>query len=311
MATIIRALGLTKNYGRNRGVKDLTFDVAEGEAFGFLGPNGAGKSTTIRLFIGLLRPTSGKATIATYDCWRQATEVKRLAGYLPGEWTFDGGLTGAQILEYLGNLRGGVDRAYVRRLIERFELDPSRRFREYSHGNKQKIGLIQAFMSRPRLLVLDEPTIGLDPLNQQEFYELVTEARASGQTLFISSHILAEVERTCDRVGIVREGQLVKVDKVANLKEIKSHAMDISFSGPASPEWFAHLPGVVSATAEAGALTVRLIVQGEVREVIQAAATHGATNIATYEPSLEEIFLRFYAEPRAPRPTRPLAGASA
>lgn len=298
MATIIEARGLTKDYGHNRGVLGLTFDVSEGEVFGFLGPNGSGKSTTIRLFMGLLKPTAGRATIAGFDCWSQATDVKRLVGYLPGEWTFDASLTGAQILEYLGNLRGGVDRAYVRSLIERFELDPSRQFREYSHGNKQKIGLIQAFMNRPRLLILDEPTIGLDPLNQREFYELVAEARAGGQTMFLSSHILAEVERTCDRVGIVREGQLVKVDKVANLKEIKSHAIDISFSAPASPEWFASLPGVVSAAAEAGALDVRLIVQGEVSAVIQAAAAHGATNIATYEPSLEEIFLRFYAPSR-------------
>ncbi|HEU0028454.1 MAG TPA: ABC transporter ATP-binding protein [Ktedonobacterales bacterium] len=306
MATIIKAVELTKDYGGNRGVMDLTFEVAEGEVFGFLGPNGAGKSTTIRLFMGLLRPTAGQTTIAGFDCWRQATAVKRLAGYLPGEWTFDAGLTGAQILEYLANLRGGVDRAYVRRLIERFELDPSRRFREYSHGNKQKIGLIQAFMSRPRLLVLDEPTIGLDPLNQREFYAMVAEARAAGQTIFLSSHILAEVERTCDRVGIVREGHLVTVDTVANLKEIKAHAMDISFSGPASPDWFAGLPGVLSATLETGGRAVRLMVQGETREVIQAAAAHGATNIATYEPSLEEIFLRFYT-PRAPRaPSAPL-----
>ncbi len=317
MATIIEARGLTKDYGHNRGVMDLTFDVTEGEVFGFLGPNGAGKSTTIRLFMGLLKPTAGQVTIAGFDCWRQATEVKRLAGYLPGEWTFDASLTGAQILEYLGNLRGGVDRAYVRRLIERFALDPSRRFREYSHGNKQKVGLIQAFMNRPRLLVLDEPTIGLDPLNQREFYEMVAEARAAGQTMFISSHILAEVERTSDRVGIVREGRLVMVDKVANLKEIKSHSMDISFGAPASPAWFTHLPGVVSATSEAGALNVRLVVQGELREVIEAAAAHGATNIATYEPSLEEIFLRFYAPsgsaapPGTPAPPRERAGASA
>jgi ABC-2 type transport system ATP-binding protein len=300
MEAIIEARGLTKDYGHNRGVMDLSFDVAESELFGFLGPNGAGKSTTIRLFMGLLKPTAGQASIAGFDCWRQSRDVKRLAGYLPGEWTFDAGLTGAQILEYLGNLRGGVDRTYVRRLMERFELDPSRRFREYSHGNKQKIGLIQAFMNRPRILILDEPTIGLDPLNQQEFYALVAEARAEGQTLFISSHILAEVEHICDRVGIVREGRLVMVDRVANLKEIKSHAMDISFNTPASAEWFAHLPGVISAAVEANGLSLRLIVQGELREVIQAAAAHRATNIATSEPSLEEIFLRFYS--RSPEP---------
>lgn len=298
MQSIISVSHLTKYYGRSRGVIDLSFEVMNGEVFGFMGPNGAGKTTAIRVLMGLLRPTAGRASIAGFDCWNQAIDVHRETGYLPGEYALDPSLTGAQILQYLANLRGGVDQSYLRSLVERFELDPSRHFREYSHGNKQKIGLIQAFMHHPRLLILDEPTIGLDPLNQQEFYAMVAEVRAEGRTVFLSSHILSEVEHTCDRVAIIREGKLVKVDAVASLKEIKQHTMEISFTTPADPEWFAHLPGVQRAVAEHGGLEIHLDVQGELREVIQAAARHGAVNIATSEPSLEEIFLRFYAPAR-------------
>lgn len=298
--TVIEVRQLTKMYGRHLGVTNLTFDVHAGEVFGFLGPNGAGKTTTIRLLMGLLRPTSGSARIGGLDCWRDSTRVKRLVGYLPGEWTFDAGMTGVQILHYLGNLRGGVDRDELRRLIERLEFDPSKRFREYSHGSKQKIGLIQAFMHRPSLLILDEPTAGLDPLNQQEFYTMVEEVCAEGRTIFLSSHILAEAERTCDRVGIIREGELVTVDRIANLREIRSHTMTISFGAPASPDWFARLPGVLEVRPERGGLELHLNVQGELREVIRVAAEHAAVNVATSEPSLEEIFLRFYTQSRAP-----------
>ncbi|HKS69905.1 MAG TPA: ABC transporter ATP-binding protein, partial [Ktedonobacterales bacterium] len=221
MSAIIETRDLTKTYGRSRGIENVTLSVEEGEVFGFLGPNGAGKTTTIRTLMGLLRPTSGTAHIGGLDCWAQATEVHRLVGYLPGEFALDPGLTGAQILAYLGNLRGGVDQAYLAKLVERLDLDPGKKFREYSRGNKQKVGLVQAFMARPRLLILDEPTGGLDPLNQQEFYAMVAEAHAGGQTVFLSSHNLPEVEHTCQRVGIIREGRLAKVDDVAALKDVK------------------------------------------------------------------------------------------
>src|SRR5438874_7144387 len=217
MPAIIQTHQLTKSYGKSRGILGVTFDIQEGEVFGFLGPNGAGKTTTMRTLMGLLRANSGSATIGGLDCWIQSTEVKKLVGYLPGEFTFDPGLRGAQIIEYLGHLRGGVDQAYVRSLVERLGLDPSKRFREYSHGNKQKLGLVQAFMHQPRLLILDEPTSGLDPLNQQEFFRMVTESQARGATIFLSSHILSEVEHTCDRVGIIREGQMVRVGAVHEL----------------------------------------------------------------------------------------------
>jgi ABC-2 type transport system ATP-binding protein len=206
VAAIIETQGLTKEYNGARGIADVDLAVDEGEIFGFLGPNGAGKTTFIRLLLGLLRPTRGRATIAGLDCWAQAPAVHRLVGYLPGEFAFDPGLTGAQILTYLGNLRGGIDKAHMRRLIERLELDPGKRFREYSRGNKQKVGLVQAFMGRPRLLILDEPTGGLDPLNQQTFYDLVAEAHTGGATVFLSSHILPEVEHICHRVADDRDG---------------------------------------------------------------------------------------------------------
>ena len=294
MPAIIQTHQLTKSYGKSRGILEVTFDIQEGEVFGFLGPNGAGKTTTMRTLMGLLRTNSGSATIGGLDCWTQSTEVKKLVGYLPGEFTFDPGLRGAQIIEYLGHLRGGVDQAYVRSLVKRLGLDPSKRFRAYSHGNKQKLGLVQAFMHKPRLLILDEPTSGLDPLNQQEFYKMVAEVRAEGRTIFLSSHILPEVEQTCDRVAVIREGRLVTIDHVSALKDIHQHDVEISFAGPSSVEWFKNVAGVAKVAQGADERTLQLVVQGDLAEIIQIAGQHSATNIATHEPSLEEAFLRFY-----------------
>src|SRR3989454_1917069 len=202
---------LSKSYGGKRGIIDVSFQVGEGEVFGFLGPNGAGKTTTIRVLMALLRADSGTGRIAGLDCWDRSLDVKRLIGYVPGEPSLDPNLTGGQLLEYFANLRGGVDQVYLKKLIERLDLDTSRKFRQYSTGNKRKVVLIQAFMHQPRVLVLDEPTSGLDPLNQQEFDAMVREARDAGHTVFFSSHVLSEVEKTCSRIGIIREGRLVRV----------------------------------------------------------------------------------------------------
>jgi ABC-2 type transport system ATP-binding protein len=302
MAAIIEASGLTKRYGSSRGIIDLSFQVEQGEVFGFLGPNGAGKTTTIRTLMGFLKPIRGRATIAGLDCWGQSTEVKRVTGYLPADFSLDPSLTGAQIIAYLGNLRGGVDQAYVMSLIERLELDPGKKFREYSHGNKQKVGLIQAFMHRPRLLILDEPTGGLDPLNQQEFYHMIAEARAEGQTAFISSHYLAEIEHTCGRVGIIREGRLVTVDAVHTLKELQHHMVDITFPGPASPDWFGHLADVSDVTVSGDGRGLSFTVRGSLEAVLRAAVAHDAIDLSTREPSLEEIFLRYYTPDSSPIP---------
>jgi ABC-2 type transport system ATP-binding protein len=294
MPAIIQTHQLTKSYGKSRGIIEVTFDIQEGEVFGFLGPNGAGKTTTMRTLMGLLRANSGSATIGGLDCWTQSTEVKKLVGYLPGEFTFDPGLRGAQIIEYLGHLRGGVDQAYVRSLVERLGLDPSKRFRAYSHGNKQKLGLVQALMHKPRLLILDEPTSGLDPLNQQEFYKMVAEIHAEGRTAFLSSHILPEVEQTCNRVAIIREGRLVIIDHVSALKTIRQRDVEIAFAAPASVDWFKQAADVTKVAQGADERTLQLVVQGDLEQIIQVAGQHGATNITAHEPTLEEAFLRFY-----------------
>ncbi len=294
MTTLVETQGLTKRYGSSRGIEDVTFEINEGEVFGFLGPNGAGKTTTIRTLMGLLRPTAGSAHIGGLDCWEQSTDVKRLVGYLPGELSLDPNLTGGQILEYYGNLRGGVDQTYLKQLIARMGLDPTRKFRQYSSGNKRKIGIVQAFMHRPRLLILDEPTNGLDPLNQQEFDRMVNEVREEGRTVFLSSHILTEVEQTCTRVAIIREGRLVRVGGVTELKGLKRHEVTITFANAAPAEAFKSLEGVEQVDALPDGHTLRLAVSGGLDSVIKAAAQYQVVTMTSQEPSLEEIFLRYY-----------------
>src|SRR5215468_12581201 len=270
MAAIVDVEGLTKSYGGARGIVDVSFQVEEGEVFGFLGPNGAGKTTTIRLLMGLLFPDSGSAQIRGMDCWRQSVEVKRLVGYLPGELALDSNLTGGQILAYFANLRRGVDPTYLRQLTTRFDLDTSRRFRHYSHGNKQKVGLIQAFMHRPKLLILDEPTAGLDPLNQQEFDQMVREVRADGCSVFLSSHILSEVESMCDRVAIVKDGRLARIGGVAELKDIKRHEVELTFTATPPIDVFRRLAGFQRVETLPNGRTLRLTVQGELDAIVKA-----------------------------------------
>ncbi len=294
MTAIVEVEGLTKSYGGKRGITTVSFQVEEGEVFGFLGPNGAGKTTTIRLLMALLKADAGTARIAGLDCWQRSVELKRLIGYLPGEPSLDPNLTGGQILEYFGHLRGGVDQTYLKQLIARFDLDPGRKFRQYSSGNKRKVVLIQAFMHRPRLLILDEPTNGLDPLNQQEFGRMVKEVRDEGRTVFLSSHILSEVEQTCTRVGIIREGQLVRVGEVTELKDIKRHELTITFATAVPVEAFKQLPGVAEAERLSDGQTLRLSIQGEADAVIKAAAQYAVVSLSSHEPSLEDIFLRYY-----------------
>jgi ABC-type multidrug transport system ATPase subunit len=301
MMPLVDVVGLTKHYGPKRGVIDLSFDVVDGEVFGFLGPNGAGKTTTMRLLMGLLFPNSGSARIAGLDCWQRSVDVKRVLGYLPGELAFDPNLTGGQILAYYANLRGGVDRAYLERLVTRFDLDISRRFRHYSHGNKQKVGLVQAFMHRPRLLILDEPTSGLDPLNQHEFAQLVAEVRGEGRTVFLSSHILSEVESMCDRVAIIRDGRLARVGSVAELKDIKHHEVDLTFTAAAPIEAFRAIAGVERVEVSPDGRSLRVTVHGDVDPLIKMAACYPLVNFVSREPSLEDVFLRVYRDDGSPR----------
>ena len=294
MAAVIEAEGLTKSYGSKRGIADVSFQVEEGEVFGFLGPNGAGKTTTIRLLMALLHADAGSARIAGLDCWRQSVEIKRLVGYSPGEPALDPNLSGGQILEYFANLRGGVDQGYLKQLIRRFDLDTSRKFRQYSTGNKRKVVLIQAFMHRPRLVILDEPTGGLDPLNQQEFDHLVKEARDEGRTVFLSSHVLSEVEKVCTRVGIIRDGSLVRIGDVAEVKAIKRYEITITFADAVPAEVFKTLDGVIEVEALNQGHAMRLAMQGPADAVVKAAARYLVVSLTSYEPSLEDIFLRYY-----------------
>ena len=294
MTAIIEVEKLTKSYGRRRGIADVSFQVGEGEVFGFLGPNGAGKTTTIRILMALIRADSGEAKINGLDSWDRSVEIKRSVGYVPGEPSLDGNLTGGQILEYFAHLRGGVDQKYLKQLVERLDLDTGRKFRQYSTGNKRKVVLIQAFMHKPRVLILDEPTSGLDPLNQQEFDGMVREARDEGRTVFLSSHVLSEVEKTCTRVGIIREGKLVKIGGVHDLNDIKRYEITISFAQPVPVEAFAQLEGVTNVERLNDGRALRLAMQGSADAVIKAAAHYPVVSLTSYEPSLEDVFLRYY-----------------
>ncbi len=292
MTSIIRTERLTKAYGEHRGIIDVDLEVAEGEVFGFLGPNGAGKTTTIRTLLDLIRPTSGRAFVFDVETTVDPVSIHRRIGYIPGEFSLYDRLTGGQTLAYFANLRGGVDRAYQQALIDRFEIDPTRKFKELSKGNKQKIGLVIALQHRPELLILDEPTSGLDPLVQQSFYALVREAQADGRTVFLSSHILSEVERTCDRVAIIRDGRIVKTDSVEGLRDLAHHEVELRFVDGVPADAFAGLPGVSDVKVEDH--TLRMRVFGGITPVVQAAARYELVDFVSREPSLEETFLAQY-----------------
>jgi ABC-2 type transport system ATP-binding protein len=295
MTSAVRTEGLTKDFGAGRGLFDLDLEVPEGQVFGYLGPNGAGKTTTIRQLMGLAYPTRGRASVFGLDCHRQAVAVKRHVGYVPGEPPQFGGLRGREVIAYLGAMAGGVDRTYVKELCDRLQLDLSLRYRQYSSGNKKKLLLVIAFMHRPRLLVLDEPTSGLDPLNQQEFYAIVRQAKQRGATVFLSSHILSEVEHVCDRVGIIRAGRLVRVANLEDLHEIRMHRVEIEFAGEVPVDAIRRAEGVDSVTVENHRL--HCLVRGSFEPLMAAVTGAHVVNLTSHEPSLEEMFLEYYAEP--------------
>ena len=292
MSAIISAEKLTKFYGQHRGIIEVDLEVHEGEAFGFLGPNGAAKTTMIRTLLDHIRPTSGKASIFGIDTTVDPVAIHRRLGYLPGEFALYDKLTGGQTIEYFANLRGGVDPLYQQDLIARLDVDPSRKFKELSKGNKQKIGLIVALQHRPDLLILDEPTSGLDPLVQQTFYEVIREAKAEGRTIFLSSHILGEVEKTCDRVAIIRDGRLVRVDRVEALRDLAHHQVELRFAGEVPVSAFAALPGVSHVSTDDHLLRMR--VSGSITPVVREAANYELLDFVSREPSLEETFLAEY-----------------
>jgi ABC-2 type transport system ATP-binding protein len=284
------AEGLTKRYGATLAVDNLSLKVRQGEVYGFLGPNGAGKTTTIRLALGLHRPSSGRATIFGIDAWRDPVAAHRRVAYVAGEPALWPQLTGAETLEFLGRMHGDVDTVYRAALIKRFDLEPNKKVRALSKGNRQKLQLIAAFATRADLLILDEPTSGLDPLMEVVFRETVNEAKARGQAVFLSSHILSEVEALCDRVGILRQGRLVDEGTLAELRHLSSATIEVTFAGQAPV--MAALDGVK--VEHAGANTLRFAVSGNVAPLLTALAGKDVIALHSREPSLEEIFLHFY-----------------
>jgi ABC-2 type transport system ATP-binding protein len=288
--TAISTVGLSKRYGETLALDGLELEVAEGEVYGYLGPNGAGKTTTIRLLLGLHRATSGRAELFGVDAWNDPVRAHRRVAYVACEPFLWPSLTSAETFELLAQLRGGTDVAYRRQLVERFQLDTRKKIRALSKGNRQKVQLVAALATRADLLLLDEPTSGLDPLMEVAFRDCINEAKDRGQTVFLSSHILSEVEALCDRVGILRKGKLVDQGTLAELRHLSAQTVEVTFDG-AAPEMRA-LPGV--RVEPAGRNALRFDVSGPVQPLLAALADHPVATLSSRELSLEEIFLHHY-----------------
>jgi ABC-2 type transport system ATP-binding protein len=292
MDRVIRTERLSKNYGRRLGIADVGIEVRAGEVFGYLGPNGAGKTTTIRVLMDFIRADAGRAEIFGLAARRHSVEIRRRVGFLPGEVHLYENLSCRDYLRFFANLRGNVAWAYVTELASRLNCPLSQPIHSLSQGNKRKVGLIQAFMHKPELIILDEPTSGLDPIVQHEFYRLLADARAAGQTIFFSSHNLPEVERVCDRVAVIRAGRLVATENVAALKARSLRGIEIRFGEDVDAQAFAAVPGLEIVTLEKRLLKGRL--RGEMDALLKAAARFTVSDLRSQEPSLEEIFLAFY-----------------
>jgi ABC-2 type transport system ATP-binding protein len=287
---VIDTIGLSKRYGTQVALHDLNLEVRPGEVLGYLGPNGAGKTTTIRLLLGLISPTAGSATIFGLDVGRRAPDVHRHLAYVPGDANLWPGLTGWQTLTLLGRTYGQVDTAYRDLLIERFEFDPAKKVRSYSKGNRQKVNLIAALMTRAELLILDEPTSGLDPLMEQRFRDSIAEAKQNGQTVFLSSHILSEVEALCDRVAILRGGELLEIGTLTEMRHLAAVKVEATFEG--EPPDVTQVPGV--SAAEIDGHRLRCHINGSIQPLLSVLAQSGVRELLSSEPSLEELFLSHY-----------------
>ena len=291
---MIVTAGLSKDYGSGRGLFGLDLEIAQGEVFGFLGPNGSGKSTTMRLLLDLIRPSSGSARVLGLDTRRDSLEIRRRVGFLPGDLALYPKLTGRVVLDYFAKLRGGIHANEREALVDRFEAELDRPVHQLSTGNRQKLGLIQAFMHRPELLILDEPIAGLDPLVQQSFHALLGEVSSEGRTVFLSSHTLSEVERVTHRVAILRRGRLVVVDSLENLRNVAVQRLEIEFGEPVDGDEFRTLPGVKDVQVVGNTVTVGF--EGSADAVVRAAAAHEVRAVRPREDDLEDIFLRYYRE---------------
>lgn len=287
--------GLTKHYGDVKALIDLDLSVEQGEIFGFLGPNGAGKTTMIRTILDEIRPTSGRASIVGLDSHADSVEIRRHIGYVPGDLAMYPNLTGRDTLTYFANLRGGVDWSYVDVLADRLDADLSKKVGDLSSGNRQKVGLIQAFMNKPVVLIMDEPSSGLDPLVQREFQALLREVIAGGSTVFLSSHTLSEVQRVADRVGIIRHGKLIAVEAVASLRSKGIRTVELFFDSPVDAAVFEPLPGVDDVTVQNHHVTLSF--SGQMETLLRVITDrYTLLDISTQEADLEEIFLTYYRD---------------
>jgi len=290
----IRTARLTKSYGRVLALDDVSLEVGAGEVFGFLGPNGAGKTTTIRVLLDLIRPTRGRAEVLGLDTRAGSVEIRRRTGYLPGELALYEQLTGSELLRFFANLRDMRDLGDAADLADLLDLDLSRHIRALSRGNKQKVGLVQALMHRPELLILDEPTTGLDPIVQQRVHRLILDAKAEGRTVFLSSHALGEVEQVADHVGIVRAGRLVAVEEVVALKAKAMRRLEVHFADGIDPGRLRGVEGVRELHVDGR--VARFAVTGPMDHVVKTLANLPVVDLVSHEPDLEEIFLTYYAD---------------
>ena len=295
MTAVIEAIGLTKKFGTTTALDGLDLTVHEGEVHGFLGPNGAGKSTTIRVLLGLLRADGGTVRLLGRDPWQDATELHRQLAYVPGDVVLWPNLTGGEVIDLLGRLRGGVDEARRAELLEAFELDPTKKGRSYSKGNRQKVALVAAFASDVPLLVLDEPTSGLDPLMEKVFQEHLARVRDEGRTVLLSSHILSEVETAADRVSIVRAGRIVDSGTLTDLRHLTRTSITASLARPVTQAEAGGWPGVDSAREDRDRIVLS-VETGAVGDVLQRLGTHGIEALTCQPPTLEELFLSQYRD---------------
>ncbi len=292
--SIIEINGLTKDYGNHKGIFDLTFQVNEGEVFGYLGPNGAGKTTTIRHLMGFLTADKGHCSILNQDCRKESSQIMRELGYLPAEMSFFEGMNGMDFLKFMGEMRGLNDTTYRDQLIDKFELDTKGRIRRMSKGMKQKLGIICAFMHNPKVLILDEPTSGLDPLMQKTFADLIVEEKAKGKTVLMSSHSFEEIERTCDRVGIIRQGELVATEDIHALKEKRRKTYVLTFDSAASASAFKQKDGYDKIIVSKN--IAKVSITGNVSHFVHELSNYNILDLDTESSSLEDIFMQYYGD---------------
>ena len=285
---------LTKHYGKHRGINNLSFSVNQGEFFGFIGPNGAGKSTTIRTLMGLIRPTGGSASIFDLDCHSKASVIARDVGYLPSENSYYENMKVRELLQYTADLYGMDCKTKMKELADRLNLDLSRKIADLSLGNKKKVGIVSAVMTSPKLLIMDEPTSGLDPLIQQAFYDILKEENSRGATVFFSSHVLSEVQKLCDRVAILKEGQLIGIQSIKELRESGYKKVSLS-AKEAIPRDFFDLSGIANYAETADKTSVSFMYNGNITAIIDKLHLLHLDDVLLEEPSLEEIFMHYYA----------------